>query len=149
TVGAMPMTFAPRWDVVPSPRLTARFAVAGDLSLKGSGGWYVRLPTLVELFGNRGYILGSPDLLPERGPSGDFGGVWAPAGARGPIDRIFVEADLFASRARDAIAFITTAGYVARAANLGRTQSDGAELVASARMWKTLGVTASYTRLET
>ena len=31
--------------------------------MKTSAGWYVRLPTLIELFGNRGTILGSPDLL--------------------------------------------------------------------------------------
>jgi outer membrane receptor protein involved in Fe transport len=75
--------------------------------------------------------------------------VWAPAGRRGPVDRILVEADAFATRARDTIALISTAGFVARAANIGQTETYGAELVASARLWRTLSVTASYTRLAT
>jgi len=70
-----------RRDVVPSPRLSARLAATGDVAIKGSAGWYVRLPTLVEVFGDRGYIVGSPSLKPERGPSGDLGAVWAPAEA--------------------------------------------------------------------
>jgi iron complex outermembrane receptor protein len=143
----------PRRDVIPSPRLTARFAATDDITLKGSAGWYARLPTLTEVFGDRGYLLGSPGLRPERGPSGDLGGVWAPAKpitlGIGDIDRIFLEADAFAHRAHDTIALITSAGFVARAANIGDTQAYGAELVASARYAQVLSVTASYTRLVT
>ena len=147
TVGLDPMTMGARWDAVPSPRVTARLAVADGLSLKASGGWYVRLPTLVELFGDRGYILGAPDLRPERGPSADLGGVWAPASQHGPADRILVEVDGFATRAHDTIALVTTVGYVARAMNIGETQTHGAELIASMRLWQALSLTASYTRL--
>jgi len=140
---------APRRDMVPSPRLTARLTAADDLAVKGSAGWYVRLPTLIEVFGDRGYIVGSPELRPERGPSGDLGLVWAPAAPVGELDRILVEVDGFAHRASDAIALITTAGFVARAVNLGDTQAYGAELVVSGRYARTLSVTASYTRLVT
>gem|GEM_PF-567399 len=143
------MPVATRRDLVPSPRLTARLAARDELSIKGSAGWYARLPTLVELFGDRGYILGSPELRIERGPSADLGVVWAPAGALGDVDRILVEADGFAHRAHDTIALITSAGFVARATNLGDTQGYGAELVASARYARMLSVTASYTRLVT
>lgn len=152
TVG--PMAFAPvdaRTDLVPSPRLAARALLGDDVALKGSAGYYVRLPTLVELFGNRGFILGAPDLRAERGPNADAGIVWSPAGAvaGGWVDRVLVEADAFATRAKDTISFVTTAGYVTRAANLGRTQTYGAELAASARVARTLALTASYTRLAT
>jgi iron complex outermembrane receptor protein len=144
---------APRWDLVPSPRLTARARLAGDLAVKGSAGWYVRLPTLLELFGDRGMIVGAPDLLPERGPSADLGVVWAPAREVptdvGPIDRILVEAAAFAARPRDTIALISTAGFVARAENVGATSRRGAELVLAARFSRTLSLTASYTRLAT
>jgi len=140
---------APRRDVVASPRLTARLAVTDDVAVKASAGWYARLPTLTEVFGDRGFLLGSPGLRPERGPSGDLGAVWAPAGRIGDVDRIFVEGDGFAHRARDTIAFITSAGFVARAANIGDTQGYGAELVAAARYARMWSVTASYTRLLT
>ena len=143
------MAVPARWDVVPSPRVTMRLLASPDVSLKASGGWYVRLPTLVELFGDRGYIVGSPTLRPERGPSAECGAVWAPARALagGAVDRVLVEADVFATRASNTIAFITTAGYVARAANIGESQTSGAELVASLRALHALSLTASYTRL--
>jgi len=140
---------AARRDVVASPRLTARYAATDDMTIKGSAGWYARLPTLTEVFGDRGYLLGSPDLRPERGPSGDLGAAWAPARPLGDVDRILVEADVFAHRAHDTIALITSAGFVARAANLGDTRAVGAELVASARYARMLSVTASYTRVAT
>ncbi|HEU0032700.1 MAG TPA: TonB-dependent receptor [Kofleriaceae bacterium] len=138
-----------RWDTVPSPRITGRALVTDDLAIKSSAGWYVRLPTLLELFGDRGVILGAPDLLPERGPSVDLGAVWAPAAAIGPLDRVFVEAAAFATRARDTIALVSYAGFVARAENVGDTRTYGGELVASARLWRTLSLTASYLRLAT
>ncbi|MBA3456456.1 MAG: TonB-dependent receptor, partial [Deltaproteobacteria bacterium] len=140
---------APRWDVVPSPRLSARSLVTSDVAIKGSAGWYARLPTLLEVFGNRGYIVGTPDLEPERGPSVDLGAVWAPEKALGEVDRILVAGNLFANRAHDTIAIINYAGFVARAENIGTTQGYGAELVASGRLAKTVSVTASYTRLVT
>lgn len=136
-----------RRDLAASPRLTARALVAGDVAVKGSAGRYVRLPTLIELFGNRGAILGSPELRAERGSAMDVGIVWAPPARIGPVDRILVETAAFATRSRDTIALISTAGYVARAENIGATQTYGGELVATARAWRTLTVTASYTRL--
>lgn len=139
----------PRWDAVPSPRFTALARIVDDVAIKGSAGYYVRLPTLLELFGNRGLVLGAPDLLPERGPSTDVGFVWAPAKARGRFDRIFVEAALFATRSRDTIALVSSAGFIARAENVGDTSSHGAELVVAGRLARALALTASYTRLVT
>jgi outer membrane cobalamin receptor len=147
-----PDAFVPlpvRWDVVPSPRVTALAPLGTDTALKASAGYYVRLPTLLELFGDRGTILGAPELRAERGPSADAGAVWAPAKARGPVDRVLVEAAAFAHRARDTIALVTYAGFVARAENVGDTDGYGGELVGSARLYKTLTLSASYTRLVT
>jgi vitamin B12 transporter len=138
-----------RHDVVPSPRLSARAAVTSDVSIKTSAGWYVRLPTLLELFGNRGTILGSPDLRPERGPSADVGVVWAPARAIDDFDRILVEASLFGTRSHDTIAFVNSAGFITRALNLSNTQTYGGELVASFRFARALSLTGNYTRLIT
>lgn len=139
----------PRWDAVPSPRFTALARIVDDVAIKGSAGYYVRLPTLLELFGNRGLVLGAPDLLPERGPSADVGFVWAPGKALGRLDRVFVEGALFATRSHDTIALVSSAGFIARAENVGDTSSHGAELVASGRLARMLALTASYTRLVT
>ena len=143
------MDISPRWDTVPSPRVTARAGLGDDLAVKTSAGWYVRLPTLLELFGDRGYILGSPDLEPERGPMLDAGVVWAPSRAIGALDRVLVEAVAFGGGARDTIALISTAGFVARAENVGATQTFGGELVATGRLWRRLSLSLAYTRLLT
>jgi vitamin B12 transporter len=148
--GPMALVAIPaRWDRIPSPRVSARAALTPDVAVKTSAGYYVRLPTLVELFGNRGTLIGSPDLQPERGPSTDVGIVWAPAKALGSIDRVFVEASAFATRSRDTIAFVSSVGYVARAMNIANAQTYGGELIASARFARTVAVTANYTRLVT
>jgi iron complex outermembrane receptor protein len=156
---AEPMTSVPaRTDVVPSPRMTLRAAVTGDVSLKASAGWYVRLPTLIELFGDRGTIVGTPELRPERGPSADAGIVYAPARALEipnadlgaiVVDRVLVEAAGFATRPHDTIALVPTAGFVVHAANVADAQTYGGELVGSARIARTVSLTANYTRLVT
>jgi iron complex outermembrane receptor protein len=143
------MALPVRWDRVPSPRVSARAVVIGDLAVKTSAGYYVRLPTLVELFGNRGTIVASPELRPERGPSTEVGLVWAPAHAIGIVDRILVEASGFGTRSRDTIAFVPSVGYVARALNVANAQTYGGELVASARIARRVAITANYTRLVT
>ena len=149
---------APRSDVVASPRLTARVAATDDMTVKGSAGWYVRLPTLIELFGDRGTVLGSPALLPERGPSADAGFVIAPARAvhvpNGDlpeivVDRLFLECAGFATRAHDTIAFVPTSGFAFHAANIADAMTYGLELVGSARIAHTVSLTANYTHLVT
>jgi iron complex outermembrane receptor protein len=138
-----------RTDSVPSPRLSMRAAITQDVSIKGSAGWYERLPTLIELFGDRGTIIGTPNLLPERGPSAETGAVWAPSTALGPVDRIMVEGDGFATRSHDTIAFISTVGFAVRAMNIADSLTYGAEAVASARIARIVTLTANYTRLVT
>ena len=138
-----------RDDEVASPRVSMRAAITQDASLKASAGWYERLPTLIELFGDRGTIIGSPDLLPERGPSAEAGAVWAPATALGLADRIMIEADGFATRSHDTIALVPTAGFAVRAMNIADALTYGAELVATARLARIVTVTANYTRLVT
>jgi outer membrane cobalamin receptor len=136
-----------RYDRVTSPRLSARAAIAEAIAIKTSAGWYVRLPTLIELFGNRGAVVGSPELRAERGASTDVGVVWAPAAPLGAVDRILVEASAFGTRSKDRIAFEPSIGAVTRAMNVANSQSYGGELVASARVARTLSLTANYTRL--
>jgi outer membrane receptor protein involved in Fe transport len=138
-----------RYDTVPSPRLSARLAVNNDVSIKTSAGWYVRLPTLIELFGNRGAVAGTPDLRPERGPSSELGVVWAPAEALGEFDRILVEGSVFGTRNHDTIVFIHSVGPATRPENVANAQTYGGELVASARVARTVSITANYTRLMT
>jgi vitamin B12 transporter len=133
-----------RWDVSPSPRLTARVLAEQDVAFKASAGWYARQPTLVELFGDRGFVVGNPELRPETGPSWDLGLVWAPARAIGPVDRTLVEFAGFYNHLSDAIVFVN-AGYVSHPTNVGAASNVGLELAASTRLWRTARIAANYT----
>jgi vitamin B12 transporter len=154
-----PQSTEPRYDTVPSPRLSALAKLSADISVKTSAGWYVRLPTLIELFGDRGTLVGSPELQPERGPSADAGLVWAPGHAMNipngdlgdiAVDRVLVEADGFATRPHDIISLVPSAGASAyHAINIADALTYGAELVAAARIAHTVSITANYTHTET
>jgi outer membrane receptor protein involved in Fe transport len=99
-----------------------------------------------ELFGNRGFIVSSPDRRPRR-PARAWISGWCGRRARHAACSAFVEAVTVATRARDTIALISTAGFVSRAENIGATQTYGGELIASGRIAKRVSLTASYTRL--
>ncbi|MBK7534988.1 MAG: TonB-dependent receptor [Myxococcales bacterium] len=135
---------AARTEFLPSPRLTARVLARDDLAVKASAGFYARQPTLVELFGDRGFIVGSPELRSETGPSLELGMVWAPAQARGALDQILVETAGFYNRASDAIVFVNT-GFVARPVNVGAAENLGLELASRARFWRAVQLSISYT----
>ncbi len=142
-----------RGDLYLSPRLGARWAVTPALSVKANLGRYFRAPTLVELFGDHGFVIGNPALTPESGTTGDVGVVLAPHAAVGggtpPVDRLYLECAIFASRANDLIALVPTSGRVAIAKNLGDARIGGVELAASLRAWRTVTLTGNYTFLDT
>ena len=148
-----------RDEVIPSPRISMRAAISPSTSLKASAGYYVRTPTLIELFGDRGSLVGNGALVPETGPSADAGFVIAPEHAlhvpNGElpeivVDRVFVEVAGFATRPSNTIVFVPDAGStVYRPINAGDALTYGSELVGSARFARTVSITANYTHLVT
>jgi iron complex outermembrane receptor protein len=138
-----------RDDVFLSPRLGARWRVADAVTVKGNVGRYFRPPTVVELFGDRGFVGGNARLRPEVGTTGDLGAVVAPGRPVGPLDRLYLEAALFATDATDLIALLPTAGRVTRAGNIGSARLLGVEIAVAARLARTLAVTGNYTLLDT
>ncbi|HVV87930.1 MAG TPA: TonB-dependent receptor [Kofleriaceae bacterium] len=137
-----------RGEALVSPRVGVRALVDDGVAIKGGAGRYARLPTALELFGDRGFIVGRPGLRTERGWAADLGVVVAPAAARGPLDRLYLEAAGFWSRPTDVIALVTTGGLVTRPVNLPGADLHGVELVASARLARTLTASANYTWLD-
>ncbi len=138
------MALPSRTEVLPSPRVTARVLAERDLALKASAGWYARQPTLPELFGDRGFIVGTPGLRPETGPAFDLGLVWSPARATGPFDRTILELAGFYNHASDAILYVST-GFVTRPLNAGAAQNFGLEASAATRVFERLSLVANYT----
>ncbi len=59
-----------------NPRLGVLVSPAPGLALKANIGHYLRPPDFTEMFGDRGAVIGNPDLRPEEGLQWDVGGRW-------------------------------------------------------------------------
>lgn len=125
-----------------SPRLGARVRLVGPLEARASVGRYFRVPTLLELFGDRGYAVGNEGLVPERGTSVDGGFV---LDHDGPALQLYGQVAGFGTWSEDLITWVS-AGRVSRAVNLAAARVRGVEI--SGRMLalgERLEVDASYT----
>jgi vitamin B12 transporter len=123
-----------------SPRLGIRYRASDAVSLKANGGRYFRAPTVVELFGDRGFLVGNGGLRAEGGWTADLGVVVAPR--RVPL---FLEATGFLTRATNLIVLLPTSGRRSRAQNLGAATLGGGELALTWRALPGLGFTGNYT----
>lgn len=129
-----------------APRIGSRLRLWSGVELRASGGRYFRPPTIAELFGNRGYLLGNEGLRPERGEAIDGGIV---------VDRrvhdlnIYASAAGFATWSDDLIQWIN-AGAVVRPENVEGARIRGLETSLALQpetRWLTLH--ANYTLLDT
>jgi iron complex outermembrane receptor protein len=143
-----PVAPTPRDDAYASPRAGARFRALPWLTLKANVGRYFRPPTVVELFGDRGFVAGNASLEPETGTTADVGVVVAPP-AGDVVDHVFVETAGFVSSSKDLIAFLPSAGRFARAINIADARLMGVEAAGAARLFRRLTLTGNYTFLHT
>ena len=110
-----------------TPSLGIQVKLTADLKFKANVGRFQRLPTLLELFGDRGTTLGNPDLAMETGVNWDIGGAFERR-MQGIIDRIYFEYAYFGSNAEDLILFFQNSQVTARAGNIGSSEIRGHEL---------------------
>lgn len=136
----------PRTDMFFSPRLSGRFRLTASVALKGSAGYYVREPTVPELFGGRGVHVGNPMLVPERGVSSDVGVIIAPSSSLDVFDRLYLESSGFWRRPQDTIVYRATLGG---SFNLGNTSMMGTEFGASLRVAKLATLSLNYSFIRT
>jgi len=129
-----------------APRVGTRLRLWPGVELRASGGRYFRPPTLPELFGNRGYLVGEESLRPERGQALDGGIV---------VDRsvgdlgIYASIAGFATWSEDLIQWVS-AGAVVRPVNVEGARLRGVETsvaLVPAQRWLTLH--ANYTLVDT
>lgn len=147
-----------------SPRFGTKLVLVPGVELRGSVGRYVRLPTLTELFGDRGYLVGNEGLRAESGLNVDGGFVLDLAGLVGepalddegeviprPSDRfdLFVQAAGFASWSRDLIQWLRS-GPVVQPINVAGARVRGLEAGLSARVLeRVVMLDLAYTLLDT
>ncbi|MBK9754245.1 MAG: TonB-dependent receptor [Nannocystis sp.] len=127
-----------------SPRLAARLGLVHGLSLRLAGGRYFRPPSLLELFGDRGYIVGNEGLRPERGSSLDGGFI---------LDLTRARTSLYAHAAgfvtwSDRLIQWQQAGPSLRPVNVARARVSGFETSAALRLLRgDIRLSANYTLL--
>lgn len=124
--------------------LGVKYTLTPAVALKGNVGRFTRIPTLFELFGDRGTTIGNGDLRNERSTNWDVGfSVELPP--RGVIERVFFEYAHFGSDADDLILFVQNSQNSARAENIGGARIRGHELSWSLTAWQHLRLFGNYT----
>ncbi len=130
-----------------TPRLGIRVRPHEAVRIRATVGRYVRPPTLVELFGDRGWAVGNPSLAFERGVNADGGlSLDLPVGPRG---RLLAAAAGYVTRSWDLITWVQ-AGFVTRPQNVPGALAAGAEASLDALFARgVVDLHASYTYLWT
>ena len=114
-----------------TPQIGARLGLTEYFALKTNGGRYFRFPNFSELFGDRGGIIGNPELEPEEGVNFDIG---LTAQRRKTnigllsIDRAYLEGAYFFRDTENLIALVQTSQRTARAVNISSARVQGFEL---------------------
>ena len=106
----------------------------------------LRLPSLYELYGDTGYVLGNPALRPERGTGLELGVRHDALGVAG--GRLSLELAGFVNMIDDLIQLVQNSQGVARPENVDSGRIAGVELGASFDGWQHLRLSASATWLD-
>ncbi len=131
-------------DVGLSPRIAGRLQLFGGLSLRASAGRYFRAPTLLELFGDRGYVIGNGQLVAEQGSNAEGGFV---VERKHGQHRARAHVAGFWTRSENLIQWVQS-GPVIRPMNLALATLRGLESSLHAEGWRQhLIIDASYTLL--
>lgn len=125
-------------------RIGALWVISPRWSLRGNTGRYTRIPSLLELYGNEGTLVGNPALEPETGLNADLG-IGFTAAKAGPFAGIVAEAAAFQSRTDELIHLRTLATRQVKAFNVGAARISGIEVSFSARFLGRLDLAANVT----
>jgi iron complex outermembrane receptor protein len=127
-----------------SPSLGVQVRLTPLLRLKGNVGRFQRVPTLFELFGDRGTTLGNPELESETSLNWDVGFAFELSQA-GLLDRLFLEYAFFVNEADDLILFVQNSQTTAQARNIGSANIWGHEVSWSLTAASHLRLYGNYT----
>jgi len=131
-----------------SGKIGAKFQVWNGLYLKGNLGRFYRYPTLTELFGDRGVVIGNPRLKPEEGINADIGMTFKMREfKRGKltVNHLFGEAVYFSNNVDDLILFQQTSQRTIQPINISQAEVDGVELNWGFTLFNHFGLSGNYT----
>ncbi|MDP8254917.1 MAG: TonB-dependent receptor [Candidatus Alcyoniella australis] len=121
-----------------SPKLGMALKPLSWLTIKANAGRSFRAPNFYELYFNQGFVVGNPQLKPER--------AWSMDGGVQFNTRIFnAEAVYFRSEIDDLIEYLLLSGFRYKPFNIGRAIISGYEGRAALRPVDCLALSAAYT----
>lgn len=130
-----------------TPQFGIIWNVTSGFRLKGNMGKYVREPSFLELFGDRGFFYGNADLVAEKGVNTDMGFEFKRYGAENAFIRnVRVGLVFFNSEIENLIAFIYDARGIGKALNLSNAEIRGIETDLSFDFLEWFSFSANYTR---
>jgi len=116
----------------------AQYRLRGDLAVKGSVSQLGRIPSLEELFGNRGAVHGNRDAQPEDVFTRDLGLLYQEG-------RVEAQLSAYRSDADDLLVWIQNSQNSSVAQNVGNARLEGIELSARGS-WRTFRLDGAWTR---
>ena len=135
-------------SVKPTGRMGLKLRPLSWLWLKGNVGYFVRYPTLYDLFGAQGHIMGNPELLPEEGLTAD-GGVVLAISKVGPIQQLRLEYAFFRTATTNLIRYVQNSQHTVLPMNIDSALVTGHELRVRLVAFNHLRLQADVTLLET
>ena len=128
--------------------LGAKWDIVKNISFVTNVGRYVRAPTLGELFGYRGTVVGNPDLDSETGIKSDMGLLFS-VDKIGPLHHAKLQVAGFASWTRNLIAYWQNSQNTVKAQNIDAARIMGVELNTSIQPLTFLKIIGNYTFMDT
>lgn len=128
-----------------SPHGGVRVEALHGLTLLANVGRYAREPNLDELFGNRGVVVGNPNLVPETAWNRDVGARATPPPVVPWLDRVALEYAYFDNAIDDLIVLVQNSQRIVRPENVTSAHVRGHEVAVRGRIAEHLDVVANYT----
>ena len=111
-----------------TPQIGLKYAVTDALTFRSNLAQYVREPSFFELFGDRGLIMGNPDLMEEEGINFDVGVEWNLWNPSPQVERFTLNATWFRNDVDNLISQVYDARGVGRSENISGALIQGVEL---------------------
>ncbi len=115
-------------DAATTGRIGLRARVSTSVELRANAGTYLRIPDLLELYGDQGSIVGNPALDPERGTNADLGATLALRREGERLHEVRGTLAFFATDADDMILYEANSQSTVIARNTGAARIRGVEL---------------------
>ncbi|MFH1223726.1 MAG: TonB-dependent receptor [Pseudomonadota bacterium] len=128
-----------------NPKLGVKYQLAKFISLKTNAAQYIREPSFYELYGNRGYFVGSSSLKAERGLNFDIGADVSYINDGSNLSKVSFSAAYFMSSIQDVITYVYDSTGVGHAVNMSSTFISGVEGSLAINFLKYFTLSSNYT----